>query len=228
MNKSKIDHLEVFSKSKKKMAEGQPNIREWDTVDHTGQKIGTVYDTLFDTKSNVIRYVIVNLKNGKLLNEDRLVLMPVGRARINDTKDEVVFPNITKEQLSKLPDFLTIEHLKEEDEYSVRNAFRSPGESAASPDNTDRSSFYDHEIFSTDNFHRGSYIADDSQGKMTSGKKVEKGPEENRTTNSGSNRGMESSANRNDDDVNVHPDASKRSTQSSNTRTGSDLNKNSK
>lgn len=228
MSKTKVDHLEVFSKSNTKMASGHPNIKEWKIVDHTGQKVGTVYDMLFDTESNVIRYIITNLKNGELLEQDRLVLMPVGMARINDSQNEVVFPNITKDQIKQLPDFLTIEHFTQEDEYAVRNALRSPGESVVSTENTDRSSFYDHEVFSTDNFYSGSYLSDDTERNETSRRNSGSGLGNSRDVNASSGRAMDKTADRKDNDVNVHPDPEERSTGNSSTgnnKRNNDLNK---
>lgn len=101
-----------------------------------------------------MRYIIANLKNGGLLEQDRLVLMPVGRARYREAEHQVVFPNVTQELLSSLPDFLTVERLTQEDEYAVRNAYSGEGEGVSSSEDQDRQSFYDHEDYNEDNLYK--------------------------------------------------------------------------
>lgn len=232
MDNTEKRHLEALSKSPNKMAEGQPNIVNWKIVDHTGQAIGTVYDVLFDREAKKARYIVTNLNNGKLLKQDRLVLMPVGRARYHESEDEVVFPNITKEQLSSLPDFLTVDRLTREDEFAVRNAFKSKGESLSSAGDQDRGSFYNHEDFNEDNFYNSNKMSGSGSGNSNTGILSKKEPVN--TSNSGdkagnskdvkagagsdtllTGTGEKSSSSENDkrksEDVNVHPKPTERS-----------------
>lgn len=235
MNNTGRDHLEALSKSKAKMAEGQPNLQDWKIVDHTGQKVGTVYDLLFDTKAKKVRYIITNLNKGELLKQDRLVLVPVGRARYRESENEVVFPNITRDQLSALPDFLTVEHLKQEDEYFVRNAFRSEGEPKVTAGTQDWESFYEHEDFNEDVFYNRTGASrketksettrigdrkekDDRKDPVGTSKNVKAGAgTDTLLTGSGSKNTSSEGNKKKDNDVNVHPRPEERSTD----RTGS-------
>lgn len=228
MNNTGRNHLEALSKSKNHMAEGQPNLENWKIVDHTGQKIGTVYDLLFDKEEKKVRYIIANLKNGELLEQDRLVLMPVGRARYREAEHQVVFPNVTREQLSSLPDFLTVERLTQEDEYAVRNAYSGEGEGVSSSGDQDRQSFYDHEDFNEDNFYNrkntreGAKVEtnrtddrrikeDRNEPSSTSGKVKAGGGSDPLLSGTGDQKTSSENHKKKNEDVNVHPNPAERS-----------------
>lgn len=229
MNNKNVEHLEPLSKSSHKKDHDRPTVDDWKIVDHTGQQIGTVYDLLYDREANKVRYIVTNLKNGKLLKEDRLVLMPVGRARLNKTENEVVIPNITKDQLSALPDYLTIDRLTQQDEYKVRNAFGGTAEKSSQTEDYDRKTFYDHDDYREEGFY-------DQTGVTQSGTVVDtvgtKGNDKNKVDSAKGTSGTDTGTagiggretpsrgtgdlsgerkNLEDNDVNVHPDPATRS-----------------
>ena len=228
MSNKSVDHLEPLSKSSHKNDHEQPTVDDWKIVDHTGQQIGTVFDLLYDREAKKVRYIITNLKNGELLKEDRLVLMPVGRARLNRTENEVVVPNVTKDQLSALPDYLTTERLSQQDEYAVRNAFRGTGEKSTSGD-YDRKTFYSHDDYKEEGFYNQTGVtqsgtAVDTVGTKNSDKNREhttkgtsgtvsgkEGFSGRETPQSGSDKISREKKNLEDNDVNVHPDPATRS-----------------
>lgn len=229
MNNTGRDHLEALGNSKSKMAEGQPNLQNWKIVDHTGQQVGTVYDVLYDKEAKKVRYIITNLNNGELLKQDRLVLVPVGRARYRESENEVVFPNVTKEQLSSLPDFLTVDRLTQEDEQAVRNAFKSEGEPTTSTGDQNRDSFYDHDDFNEDSFYNRSGTTrrgtdadtqtgdrkkkeDRNEPVSTSGNVKAGGGSDTLLTGTGDQQTSSENEKKKDEDVNVHPSPEERST----------------
>ena len=229
MSNKSVEHLEPLSKSSHKKDHDRPTIDDWKIVDHTGQQIGTVYDLLYDREAKKVRYIITNLKNGKLLKEDRLVLMPVGRARLNRAENEVVFPNITKDQLSALPDYLTVDRLTQQDEYKVRNAFSGTEEKSISKGDYDRKTFYDHDDYKEEGFYNQTGVTQsgtvvDTVGTKGNDKNKEhttKGTSGSATGTTGiggretTSRGTEDlpgeKKNLEDNDVNVHPDPATRS-----------------
>jgi photosynthetic reaction center H subunit len=70
---------------------GEPDPRGWDVRSADGTKLGKVEDLLFDTAERRIRYVEVALDRDitKSIGRD-YALVPIGRARLDDTDDDVI------------------------------------------------------------------------------------------------------------------------------------------
>lgn len=151
MNKTRINHLQELNHSDYKIAEDQPNIDNWKIVDTTGKRVGKVKDMLFDKEALKVRYIITNLKNGEIYNDDRDVLIPIGKAQLNTSNERIVVPNINQEHLSTLPKYKDTDSMTQEDEVAVRNAF---GTGAATTAGTyDRKTFYESEHFDEEKFY---------------------------------------------------------------------------
>lgn len=154
MAEEKSNHLDELNSSHYyEIAEGQPDITRWNIMDETGKKIGTVRDLLFDKEDKKVRYIVTNLKEG-ILEEDRRVLIPIGKARLKTEDKRVVVPQVTRGNLSKLPDYSSTKDMTTEDERTIRTVFATEG-TAQETGAYDRSRFYEHEDFNEERFYEG-------------------------------------------------------------------------
>ena len=156
MTKKESHHLEELShKHFYDIADDQPDITHWNIVDESSKKIGEVKDLLFDKDTMKARYLITNLKDG-IFEEDRKVLIPVGRARLNTADRIVEVPKVTPGQILSLPDYTGPTELTAEDEYAIRHSFAGtePAEDATGAYN--RNTFYNHEDFDDRKFYKES------------------------------------------------------------------------
>ncbi len=73
-----------------KVADGDPDIRGWDVKTPDGQRLGKVEELIADPAAERVRYMEVTL-DGKAAGggEDRLTLIPIGTARLNDDTNTV-------------------------------------------------------------------------------------------------------------------------------------------
>ena len=84
-------------------------------------KIGSVDDVLVDDEGQ-FRYLIINT-GGWIIGKK--VLLPIGRARINNTEKRVYADNLTKAQAEALPEFKDDMTVDYEHEEQVRGVYRS-------------------------------------------------------------------------------------------------------
>ena len=147
--RTKINHLKELNHSDYKIADNQPHIDDWKIVDRSDRRVGKVHDMLFDKDRMKVRYIITNLKDGEIMNEDRKVLIPIGQAQLNTSKKRVIVPNVTKDHLTALPKYDKADNLTQEDETLILNTFS--GTKSTTPYN--RETFYDNEHFNEDKFY---------------------------------------------------------------------------
>ena len=83
-----------------KVADGEPDIRGWDVVAGDGRRLGKVDDLLVDTQANKVRYVDVDVDG-----DDRHVTVPIGYARLEENRHQVLVDRLGDEQLQALPDY---------------------------------------------------------------------------------------------------------------------------
>jgi sporulation protein YlmC with PRC-barrel domain len=151
--------LQELGHSDFEIAEGQPDIRGWSLTDDQGTYVGEVEELLFDSHSNKVRYLVVNLENNEFDVDPRRVLIPIGVAQLNAESDTVLIAGITINQLITLPDYEKgrvnpgVENL-------VRYAFmgRSSGSISQSltgnPGLGDSDDFYNHPHFNDEHFYK--------------------------------------------------------------------------
>lgn len=147
--RTRINHLEELNHSDYKIAEDQPNIDNWKIVDKSDKRVGKVHDMLFDKERMKVRYIITNLKDGEIMNEDRKVLIPIGQAQLNTNKERVVVPNITKDHLTALPKYDKADNLTQEDETLIVNTFTG----IKGTTEYKKETFYDKDSFNEDKFY---------------------------------------------------------------------------
>ncbi|HEX2210215.1 MAG TPA: DUF2382 domain-containing protein [Longimicrobium sp.] len=117
-----------------RVADGEPDIRGWDVVTGDGSRLGTVDDLLVDTRANKVRYVDVDMDG-----DNRHVTVPIGYARLEENRHQVLVDRLGTEQLRALPDYqhgaLTRDYEEQVSRACNLNA------SSATPD------FYENEAF---------------------------------------------------------------------------------
>lgn len=169
MNKTRINHLQELNHSDYKIADDQPDINNWTIYDSAGKKVGKVKDMLFDEQAHKVRYIITNLKNGEVYNDDRNVLIPIGKAQLNTSKERIIVPNVNQKQLSTVPQYRDTDSMTQEDEVAIRNAYGTGG-TTATADTYDRKTFYDNDAFDEEKFYNHEAGNRNDQARNTEGK----------------------------------------------------------
>lgn len=105
MEKKKYYRLQELDRSKFEIVKGEPDIRGWDVRYMTGQKLGSVDELIIDVEEMKVRYMVVDLDDNELKLVHRKILIPIGLAELDKKDDDVLIPNITVEQLSRLPEY---------------------------------------------------------------------------------------------------------------------------
>ena len=76
-----------------KVADGEPDIRGWKVKSSDGKVLGKVNDLLVDTDHMMVRYIELKLdRRVKRDDPRRHLLLPIGAARLDDDRDEVLVP----------------------------------------------------------------------------------------------------------------------------------------
>ena len=85
------------------VAEGDPDVRGWTVKADGEQKIGKVDDLIVDPDAMKVRYLVVELdKDAVGASDDRLVLVPIGNARLYEDTDDVRL-NVPAASLATMP-----------------------------------------------------------------------------------------------------------------------------
>jgi len=105
MEKKKYNRLQELDHSKFEIVKGEPDIRGWDVRYMTGQKLGSVEELIIDAQEKKVRYMVVDLDENELKLIHRKILIPIGLAELDKKEDDVLIPNISLEQLSRLPEY---------------------------------------------------------------------------------------------------------------------------
>ncbi len=106
MEKKVYDRLQELDHSKFEIVKGEPDIRGWDVRYMTGEKLGSVEELIIDIQEKTVRYMVVDLEENELKLLRRKILIPIGLAELEKKEDDVLIPNISVEQLSRLPDYV--------------------------------------------------------------------------------------------------------------------------
>ena len=105
MEKKKYNRLQELDHSNFEIVKGEPDIRGWDVRYMTGQKLGTVEELIIDIEDKKVRYMVVDLDENELKLIHRKILIPIGLTELDKKEDDVLIPNISLEQLSRLPEY---------------------------------------------------------------------------------------------------------------------------
>ncbi len=89
-----------------RVSEGNPDIRGWDVFGNDSLRLGEVRELIVDTEAMKARYMVVSLdRTLPNVQGDRRVLVPVGRARLDDALDRVYLEDVTVATANTLPDY---------------------------------------------------------------------------------------------------------------------------
>ena len=101
----KNNRLQELDHSNFEIVKDEPDIRGWDVRYKNGEKIGSVEELILDTKAQKVRYMVVDLDENELRLERRKVFIPIGFAELDNQHDDVLIPNVSVDQLCRLPDY---------------------------------------------------------------------------------------------------------------------------
>jgi len=165
MNKNKYYRLQELDHSNFEIVKGEPDIRGWDVRYKNGEKIGSVEELILDTKAKKVRYMVVDLDENELRLEHRKIFIPIGFAELDNQHDDVLIPNVSIDQLCRLPDYKR-NSLTPELERSIASIFgrKVNVEPIASIKGEERKldevnddmdpDFYTHEHYNADNLYK--------------------------------------------------------------------------
>lgn len=156
-NLNRLSRLRELSDSDYEIAEGQSDIRNWTVTDERGEIVGSVSDLLFDSYSNKVRYIILDVQKNERYQQSRTVLIPIGIARIHEENDYVIVPNSILPKIETLPDYVSGE-VNPGVENMVRHILSGDSDSGAGltghPLSENEAEFYSHEHFDEDAFYQ--------------------------------------------------------------------------
>ena len=165
MNKNKYYRLQELDHSNFEIVKGEPDIRGWDVRYKNGEKIGSIEELILDTKAKKIRYMVVDLDENELRLEHRKIFIPIGFAELDNQHDDVLIPNVSIDQLCRLPDYKR-NSLTPDLERSISSVFgrKVNVEPVASIKREERKlnetdddldpDFYSHEYYNADNLYK--------------------------------------------------------------------------
>src|ERR1044071_5786393 len=103
MDNMKHRRLQELDRSDFQIVDGEPDIRGWDVKDAGGEKIGEVEELIVGAREKKVRYMVVDLDDGKLKFHHRKVLVPIGLAELDHDHDDVLTPKISPMLFGELP-----------------------------------------------------------------------------------------------------------------------------
>jgi uncharacterized protein (TIGR02271 family) len=137
------------------IAEGYPDPRGWRVRSSDGRDVGKVDDLIVDTGTMRTRYLAVRLDDEVAGDRDRHdVLVPIGAARLDDDRDDVVVNDLNADRFATLPTY-DAGALTRDQESELRTHFTAGDAMSAGtigPGATGGSDFYDHEHFDDRHF----------------------------------------------------------------------------
>jgi sporulation protein YlmC with PRC-barrel domain len=154
MDKMKHRRLQELDRSDFEIIKGEPDIRGWDVKNAAGDKIGEVEELIVDAQQKKVRYMVVDIDDGKLKFNHRKVLLPIGMAELDGKEDDVILPSLQLEQLRSLPDY-DKDNLTPDLERKICSTLGRSNESMH-PSNKEehRADFYKHDYFNDDNLYK--------------------------------------------------------------------------
>lgn len=104
LNDSTDDYdLQELSESDYEIVDGQPEIFGWDVKDTHRNKVGEVYELLFNPDTRKVRYIVVDMESNDADLEEGRVLVPIEIADFDQENDEVKLPGVSITNLLALP-----------------------------------------------------------------------------------------------------------------------------
>ncbi len=146
-----LEHLKELKNSDYQMSDRLPNIYDWEIIDASTKKIGVVKDFLFDENEEKIRYLIAILEEGEVSGQDKNILIPIGKARLDQQKQKILLvQKVSTETLINLPTYKNVKSLAIEDE---KQALLSFSGSTKEETKYTKENFYKRKEFNEESFY---------------------------------------------------------------------------
>ena len=153
-----------------KVADGDIDPRGWDVKAADGTRVGEVDSLIVDQGAMMVRYLDVKLdRKAAGLSDDRHVLVPIGGARLDDDRDDVLLGSLSAGDLAALPPYTHGQQLTREHETSVRRGFDRgfTGASGVGADMTASRDYYEHEHYDQNRFFGARRAGRENQQYLT-------------------------------------------------------------
>ncbi|HEK21519.1 MULTISPECIES: PRC-barrel domain-containing protein [unclassified Mucilaginibacter] len=132
-NSADYGHLEELSESDFEIVDSQPNVMGWDVLDTHQNKVGEVYDLLFNADTRKVRYIILDMENNNAGLDDGRVVIPIDIAVFDLEKDVVKLPGISTTTLEYLPIYERGREINKDTDNTIRRALDIPERDAPIP-----------------------------------------------------------------------------------------------
>ncbi|MES2637886.1 MAG: PRC-barrel domain-containing protein [Myxococcota bacterium] len=119
-----------------RVKEGNPDIRGWEAYGADSLRIGEVRELIVDTAAMKARYMVLSLdRTLPNVEGDRRVIVPIGRARLDDALDRVYLDDVTIATAHTLPvyDAVLLDAEKERSLFGGGLPDRSPPPASVQP-----------------------------------------------------------------------------------------------
>jgi uncharacterized protein (TIGR02271 family) len=113
------DYREIF---------GGEDIKILDLYTEGGMRVGSVADALVDQDGR-FRYLVIDTRLDAV---DKKILLPIGLSRINYDEKRVYVDGLSKEQVTRLPEYRENLVVDTDYEQNVRNVYRAPNNQVTS------------------------------------------------------------------------------------------------
>lgn len=90
-----------------KVADDDPDVRNWKVLDKNGDEIGKVDELIVDKEAKKVRYLDVDVKDkyNDTQKDDLHLLVPVGAARLDEEDDQVKLERLVRDKLNEHPPY---------------------------------------------------------------------------------------------------------------------------
>ncbi|MFD0794105.1 PRC-barrel domain-containing protein [Mucilaginibacter litoreus] len=132
-NSGDYSHLEELSDSDFEIVDDQPDILGWDIHDTHQNKIGEVYELLFNPETRKVRYIILDMENNDVNLEEGRLIIPIDIAEFDTDKDIVKLPGVSTTTLDYLPIYERGREINKDTDDDIRSALDIPERDAPIP-----------------------------------------------------------------------------------------------
>lgn len=128
-------NLYELSESDFEIVDGQPEIFGWDVKDTHKNKVGEVYELLFDEEILKVRYIVIDMENsdGHLELEAGRVLVPIEIAEFDLDNDNVNLAGVSITNLLALPLYEKGRTINQETDVEIQRALDKAEKDAPIP-----------------------------------------------------------------------------------------------
>lgn len=96
-------HLRELGKSRFEVAPGQYDIRGWIVKNEDGRILGRVDDLVFDSETERVKYLVLDMDGNEMYLRDRKVMLPIDIAQLNEPSKNVMYPGTMANELTAIP-----------------------------------------------------------------------------------------------------------------------------